>query len=222
MKNLIDELHELNNDEYKVSEDFSKRVMKKIRKDKNRNKLNYVISLASVGVVACLAVVLFHNSSLKSNVFNFNKNKAESTNLMKQSLVAGTSMYNLTEEEASMEDDKAYRDLENSDIETDKNDMYSTLNMANKELEKETSLGDNSYITEDKLNTSPSPESLLPNQTKSLQVEIEKLLKQAGFIVESLENELKVKATKKEVENILKEYQGTIVEVQGEYIIIKF
>ena len=134
MKNLIDELHELNNDEYKVSEDFSKRVMKKIRKDKNRNKLNYVISLASVGVVACLAVVLFHNSSLKSNVFNFNKNKAESTNLMKQSLVAGTSMYNLTEEEASMEDDKAYRDLENSDIETDKNDMYSTLNMANKEF----------------------------------------------------------------------------------------
>ena len=222
MKNLIDELHELNNDEYKVSEDFSKRVMKKIRKDKNRNKLNYVISLASVGVVACLAVVLFHNSSLKSNVFNFNKNKAESTNLMKQSLVAGTSMYNLTEEEASMEDDKAYRDLENSDIETDKNDMYSTLNMANKELEKETSLGDNSYITEDKLNTSPSPESLLPNQTKSLQVEIEKLLKQAGFIVESLENELKVKATKEEVEDILKEYQGTIVEVQGEYIIIKF
>ena len=222
MKNLIDELHGLNNDEYKVSEDFSKRVMKKIRKDKNRNKLNYVISLASVGVVACLAVVLFHNSSLKSNVFNFNKNKAESTNLMKQSLVAGTSMYNLTEEEASMEDDKAYRDLENSDIETDKNDMYSTLNMANKELEKETSLGDNSYITEDKLNTSPSPESLLPNQTKSLQVEIEKLLKQAGFIVESLENELKVKATKEEVEDILKEYQGTIVEVQGEYIIIKF
>lgn len=218
MKNLIDELHGLNNDEYKVSEDFSKRVMKKIRKDKNRNKLNYVISLASVGVVACLAVVLFHNSSLKSNVFNFNKNKAESANLMKQS----TSVYNLTEEEASMENDKAYRDLENSDIETDKNDMYSTLNMANKELEKETSLGDNSYITEDKLNTSASPESLLPNQTKSLQVEIEKLLKQAGFIVESLENELKVKATKEEVENILKEYQGTIVEVQGEYIIIKF
>lgn len=218
MKNLIDELHGLNNDEYKVSEDFSKRVMKKIRKDKNRNKLNYVISLASVGVVACLAVVLFHNSSLKSNVFNFNKNKAESANLMKPS----TSVYNLTEEEASMENDKAYRDLENSDIETDKNDMYSTLNMANKELEKETSLGDNSYITEDKLNTSASPESLLPNQTKSLQVEIEKLLKQAGFIVESLENELKVKATKEEVENILKEYQGTIVEVQGEYIIIKF
>ena len=35
MKNLIDELHDLDQVEFKVSEDFSKNVMKRIQKEEN-------------------------------------------------------------------------------------------------------------------------------------------------------------------------------------------
>ena len=227
MKNLIDELHGLNDDEYKVSADFSKRVMKKIRKDKNRNKLNYVISLASVGVVACLAVVLFNNSSIESNIFNFN-NKNEVVDSMKQSLIADRSFYDFDATKDSSENDKliynqensndkAYGGLENSGIDNNRNGAYSATNVTSEEFKMENSL-------EDMTNTIEEKEILKQGivSTNSFQLQIESLLSQAGLEVEHVENGIKVKSTKEEVENILKEYKNIIIEVQGEYIIIKF
>lgn len=66
MKNLIDELHKLDNENFEVSKDFSKNVMKRIKKEKHLNTFNYVVSLASLGIVACLAAVLFTNTDIKN------------------------------------------------------------------------------------------------------------------------------------------------------------
>ena len=79
MKNLIDELHTLDEYEYKVSPDFSKKVMKEIKKNKNTNKISNVISLASFGVAACLAVVVFANSNMLGR-FGAKNESADSIN----------------------------------------------------------------------------------------------------------------------------------------------
>ena len=57
MKNLIDELHALNEEEFEVSASFSKNVMKKI---KRKNNVVIFVRVASVLSCACLAG-LFHS-----------------------------------------------------------------------------------------------------------------------------------------------------------------
>ena len=52
MKNLLDELHKLDEVEYSVSNDFSKKVVSKINKG---NKIIVLKRVTSVAMVACLA-----------------------------------------------------------------------------------------------------------------------------------------------------------------------
>ena len=218
MKNLMDELHGLNNDEYKVSEDFSKRVMKSIKKSKNTSKLNYVISMATVGVAACLAVVFFYNSNIKSNVFDINR--AETAGLAKENSMVDVAEYNLDTEDSFMRDDKAYINSEYNDEDTKGKGVSSALNITNENFEREDSL--NANITNDKVENLEKVEALKQNQKDLLQEKIEGLLKQAKLDVEAIENGIKVKSTKEKVKDILKDYSDIVIEEQGEYIIIKF
>ncbi|MBR6253464.1 MAG: hypothetical protein IKR04_06490 [Clostridia bacterium] len=56
MKNLLDELHNLDEEDFEVSKDFSKRIITKINKDKKITLFSRVTSLVAVACVAALAV----------------------------------------------------------------------------------------------------------------------------------------------------------------------
>ena len=58
MKDLLDELKKLDGEEFKVSPDFSKNVMKEIKKQDRNKKIMYVTSIASVACVLGISVFL--------------------------------------------------------------------------------------------------------------------------------------------------------------------
>ncbi len=58
MKNLLDELHKLDDEKFEVSNDFSKKVISKINKGNKIIVLKRVTSIAAVACVAVFAVVL--------------------------------------------------------------------------------------------------------------------------------------------------------------------
>jgi len=68
MKDLIDELHKLDNEEYKVSADFSKKVMRQIKKENRFKMIKYVASLASVACVVGLSFMLIKNNGLADRI----------------------------------------------------------------------------------------------------------------------------------------------------------
>lgn len=82
MKNINEELHRLNRYEYNVSEDFSKRVMKRIQKDKFSIKLKRVIPFASLTVAACLIVMVYTKVGVDDGI----KMNAISTNFSSEEL----------------------------------------------------------------------------------------------------------------------------------------
>lgn len=58
MKNLLDELHKLDEEEFEVSKDFSKKIVAKINKDKKIVVFKRVTSIVAVACVATFAIVL--------------------------------------------------------------------------------------------------------------------------------------------------------------------
>ena len=76
MKNLLDELHELDNDEIKVPSDFSKNVMKKIKKSNRIIALGYVASIASVACVIGITVFFVNKNGLFDKVFSKGANES--------------------------------------------------------------------------------------------------------------------------------------------------
>lgn len=64
MKNLQDELKKLDNEEYKVSKDFSKNVIKSIKHENILLRIKSIASLASVACVLVVAVIYANKSGL--------------------------------------------------------------------------------------------------------------------------------------------------------------
>ena len=70
MKDLLDELKKLDDEEFKVSPDFSKNVMKEIKKQDRNKKIMYVTSIASVACVLGISVFLVNRSGMLSSTVN--------------------------------------------------------------------------------------------------------------------------------------------------------
>lgn len=198
MRNLIEELQELNKEEYNVSADFSKRVMKEIKKNKGKNNFKYAISCASVGIVACLAIVLFNNSNINNNLFSSKDNNT--TGLLDQNSMPNDAFNELEEADLYVEDNRIMASLGNED-DLEKSDFAYMLN--------DNIVEEKSCITQD-------------SQMNERLLQIELILKEANIQVEKVEEGIKVKSTKEKIEDILKEYKDLTIEVQGEYILIKF
>lgn len=65
MKNLIEELHKLNNeDEYNVPDDFSDKVMARIEKEEKGLDLKYVIPMLSMVSVVMIVAIIATSASL--------------------------------------------------------------------------------------------------------------------------------------------------------------
>lgn len=240
MKNLMEELRNLDEYEYKVSANFSKKVMRNIKKSKTANRFSNVISLASIGVVACLAVVLFSNSNIKSNFLNFaDKDSAE--NLKEnQAVNSATSYYDVNGVSAENEKELFNTYKENSEFEglyNDNGNLYNNLVSESlpeknemESLKGNTApnstgiLADGSFENEKNYdNYSEDLESVNRNDSANkfiIEKDIIKILEDAKLNPENTDDGIKVKATKEKVEDLLKDYDIAI-ETIDEYIVIK-
>ena len=208
MKSLIDELHNLDEYEYKVSPDFSKRVMKAIKKGKNANKISYVISLASFGVAACLAVIVCVNPNLLGR---FGQKMESADNASNVEIV-----YYDGSENAAMED-----------ISNNVKEDSTEINFDNF-MVPEATAGLASDLKQNEYTDSMEVDSAINNKVEMLENlrtqnydEVIKILKQANIEIEEKDDEIKAKATKEKVEELLKNYNNITIEEKGEYVIIK-
>lgn len=211
MKNLVEELHKLDEYQYDVSADFSKKVMHKIQKSKKINKFNNVISFASIGAVACLAVICINHVNVKNNFINSQNEGYITDKNLKNSSMANNDVARQTESI----DKASYNDFENIESagasgllsftsETDGFEPGSTE--ANK---TSNTLIDNAVAEKS------NKEELASEKN------ITEVLKKANLTFEQTKEGLKVKIAKKQLEEILKDYQNIALEEQGDYTIIK-
>lgn len=221
MKNLVDELHKLDEVEFKVSEDFSKNVMKRIRKEETTSKITKVIPWASFGIAACLALVIVTNSNVKLNLFDGAKESADNS-------INQASVYE--NETENVEDNKmpTYSYLDNSKeiftSETDGasnavNDSVSKENFTQSTFEeiKKGDLSSDSVLLESVTTGAANRVKLNKEKLSDMKLLIEK----ANLEVEEIEEGLKVKASKDKVKDVLLEYTDISIETQKEYVIVK-
>lgn len=204
MKNLIDELHKLDEVEYKVSEDFSKRVMKNIKKAEKTNKFSNVISIASVGLVACLAVFAFHNSDIKTNIFN----TQNSNNMEMAESKLDMAQYNNTDN--MIIEEKEFMDKLEYSVEAT-NDAYNRAEATPESIQKGEVASDSAKLENfvEKAQSGDDYQSL------------EKALKSANIEYEVVENGIKINATQNEITGILNDFEYIDIDIDGEYIILK-
>ena len=220
MKNLIDELHELDEVEFKVSEDFSKNVMKRIQKEENLTKVsNKVIPWASLGIVACLALVVVTNANVKINLFGVAQESADNS-------VNQASAYEDKVEDSDNLKMPTY-DFSDSLKEDFTPEAENAINTVNDSVLKQNST--TNVLEENiKAETDSAPlESVTTGSTNRVQANKEKLsdikslIEKAKLEVEEIEDGLKVKASKDKVKDVLIEYTDITIETQNEYVIVR-
>lgn len=211
MKNLIDELHKLDEFEYTVSSDFSKRVMKNIKKDKTSNKISYVISLASVGMVACLSVFMFYNSNIK---VSFDEN------MESENQTYNTGKYDLAL--ADVTTDNANIKESNTGVNGLKQELRAEADSANVNQLKTGDVAHNeSFKNDSNIKESVSDNSLSEGANEEAFESIENALKTAKYRYEKVDVGFEVRATKDEISKLLKEISNYIIEEKEGYVLIK-
>lgn len=217
MKNLIDELHELDNYEYKVSKDFSKNVMKAIKKEKN--KFNYAISIASVGIVACFALIAVTNANFKSNIFNFVTESAD--NYAQVDVTENEVNYDLADEIKS--DDSILSDFAFTPQVDNTNGTVMQEAMGTKApsiASDSTSNNKMEEIVAEKDSVQNSLASDLLREDEKID-EIVNTLKKAGIDMKVDDGEIEVEVTKEKVEKILEAFENIEIIEEGKIVIIK-
>lgn len=228
MKNLNEELKKLNEYNYSVSADFSKKVMRKIRKGHLVGSMKYVVSFASLAAVACFAVVLYTNPNLKGKFF---KGNVESEDMfiseMNQNAIPNSSSKN----DYMMNNAEIYQDITENikDNQSDsilfEEETKGTNRVENTVIEDKFEM--NGFTSEtDKMGTS---ESYIPNAAagsqKSKKEELIGRLEKAGFNVTETETGLQVKGNKEEkqkLEDLLKDENVKIEQIEKNKIEIRF
>ncbi len=105
MKNLLDELHKLNDEKYEVSNDFSKKVISKINKDKKIIVLKRVTSVAAVACIAVFAVILTNKLGYLDRI----KEAAEGISFNSSSMsISSVENSAPVRDEISVQEEKAY------------------------------------------------------------------------------------------------------------------
>lgn len=219
MKNLIDELHKLDEYDFKVSEDFSKKVMKEIKRDKSSNKLTYVISLASIGVVACFALMMFNNSDIKNSFM-----VAESANMQDSNGEDNISINEIAYNDINKgTNDKSF----NSEVQLENDRFFSAENTMQGAMTPEADSFDNKTngvvsINKDSVdNAFLTDDGLIKELSGDVFAQIEALLTKAEISYEVIDKGIKTKGAKEDIERILKDVIEIVsIEEKDDYIII--
>lgn len=188
MKNLNDELQKLGEYQYKVSDNFSQRVMKEIHKNHFFTSVKYVISFASIAAVACFAFVLSSHSGLKDQFLNRENDSQKITAESSYDLAKAPEDFSTAKKEQSLNNTLAYNAMESVQ-------------------EEEERLLDADDTLDKKAGTS-----------LSLKENIIAILQKAGYKVEELEDGLRVKGSKEEISNLLKDFNDLKIEEENDFV----
>ena len=210
MKKLNEELHKLDEYNFNVSPDFSKKVMKKIRRGHITNRLQYVVSLASLAAVACFAVVICKDSSVLNRVLGENQQKENMASFYDIIIPSSQDDVSKNSFNEIKEEDKDSNNIQMEGVEYDKNlsvgannllEQPNNTNMVKEEIRNET----DSKIED--LNVIDS--SRIQYEEKIIQI-----IKDAKFSVEKVAEGLKVNAKKQEIKELLKNENVEIEELK--------
>ena len=98
MKDLVQELNKLGEEEFRVSPDFSQNIIKQIKRDNRRKKIIYVTSIASAACVLGLAVFLVNKSGKLASMFEAKSDSAQSMSTLSTNNAAGEAVKESTDE----------------------------------------------------------------------------------------------------------------------------
>lgn len=215
MKNLNEELRNLNEYDYKVSTDFSKKVMKKIRRNHLLDSMKYVVSWVSIGAVACFAVVIYTNPNLKLPFF---KGAAESQDfaLLEDKANASVNNSSMNDSFESIKDSNTNSFLQ---IYEDSKELNRIENSIDNKMEFDAIISENE---KQEIPETSIKETAGASQANKIESLIQKLSK-AGFVVTKVENGLKINASKEEKEKLqdLLKDEDVELEEQKEQFFIK-
>ncbi|MBO5143734.1 MAG: hypothetical protein J6C46_12240 [Clostridia bacterium] len=229
MKNLIEELHKLDEYEYNVSENFTKNVMKNIKRDNKTIKFSSVISCASVGIVACLAVIVFSNSSVKESALNsYHAQSAESVVNVANSIA--DKMDNTTSDSVNNSTNNfANNPINSPAVKEDKENVFDNfivdrMETITAETDKHLELKDaqgsasvNGYME----NNVVEDNSFRKEENIEKIKKIENIFKAKKIEYKIVDNKVEVKSTIKVISELLKDIENILIEVKEGYVIVK-
>jgi len=186
------------------------------------NSMKYVVSFASLAAVACFAVVMYTNPNLKNRFF---KGATESEDFAFYESNQSTSMNN-----NFIDNPESYQDY----MESVKENQTDSIPFETEESKEVNRVENDCVIVEDKDkvdmsdSTSEKAESfeslneaiVAGTSSNNLKEIVIQKIRKAGFSVIEVEDYLKVKATKQELEDLLKD-ENVELEEQKDGIIVK-
>lgn len=216
MKKMLDELKKIDYD-YKVSADFSKKVMRKIKSAEAQRKVElkkYVITWASTAAVIVIAVAVSLKTSVKNNMAfeknNISQQMYDSSNQLNYNIDNGDTM------------------VSNSFSEVQENSLDVRKNELSKDIFEDSTLNNNESCNIQWFDTSNSKkEAAEIKASKSgdtCMQDIENLLLDSGVNVDEITNQyIIVDSTIDDVKTILSEYRDfiSVTEVNGKVKIQK-
>lgn len=216
MKKMLDELKKIDYD-YKVSADFSKKVMRKIKSAEAQRKVElkkYVITWASTAAVIVIAVAVSLKTSVKNNMAfeknNISQQMYDSSNQLNYNIDNGDTM------------------VSNSFSEVQENSLDVRKNELSKDVLEDSTLNNNESCNIQWFDTSNSKkEAAEIKASKSgdtCMQDIENLLLDSGVNVDEITNQyIIVDSTIDDVKTILSEYKDfiSVTEVKGKVKIQK-
>lgn len=216
MKKMLDELKKIDYD-YKVSADFSKKVMRKIKSAEAQRKVElkkYVITWASTAAVIVIAVAVSLKTSVKNNMAfeknNISQQMYDSSNQLNYNIDNGDTM------------------VSNSFSEVQENSLDVRKNELSKDVLEDSTLNNNESCTIQWFDTSNSKkedaEIRASKSGDTCMQDIENLLLDSGVNVDEITNQyIIVDSTIDDVKTILSEYKDfiSVTEVNGKVKIQK-
>ena len=204
MKNLIDELNNLDEIKYDISPRFSKNVMKEIYKEKRNGRLIKVTSIASVACVAVISFIIVRNSTLKNNTLQ------NSSDNIVSSLISSTSGSNVEEKKVSVESEETV--MENAILTDETNDSLETPPSAlNENASLDTNDVDSARVKEEKQIKSYNYEENVNEITEKLVAH--------GYIITTQDNIIIVDSNDLDaIKSMLSAYLNITIELENDKI----
>lgn len=222
MKKMLDELKKIDYD-YKVSADFSKKVMRKIKSAEAQRKVElkkYVITWASTAAVIVIAVAVSLKTSVKNNMAfeknNISQQMYDSSNQLNYNIDNGDTMVS-----------NSFSEVQENSLDVRKNELSknifedSTLNDKAKPYDNESC---NIQWFDTSNSKKEAAEIRASKSGDTCMQDIENLLLDSGVNVDEITNQyIIVDSTIDDVKTILSEYKDfiSVTEVKGKVKIQK-
>ena len=175
MKNLLDELHKLNDEKFEVSNDFSKKVVSRINRGKKIIVLKRVTSVAAVACIAVFTIILTNKLGYLDRIkeaaegITFNSSSMTMSSIDNSAPVA---------DEISMQEEKAYG-IANTEIATEESiefDSYAQEEMITDNVQEPSMKSSESIMPEEAVAQNKAVEATEVNRTFSKQMNLKDYL----------------------------------------------